>query len=192
LDNKKEKRELIIQAAISIFAKEGFHGARISDIAIAAGIGKGTIYEYFKSKTQLFEEMIKYTLEIYIANIELISQGRTSTQERLKRFVELAIEIARQHMDIGRIYIQETGLVGENIIHIMLSTQKRILEMIEGVIQKGVELEELRPVDTRIAALSFIGGLKHLTMYYFFIYKRSLDEEEINKYVDLYISGLKK
>ena len=95
-------------------------------------------------------------------------------------------------MDIGRIYIQETGLVGENIINIMLTTQKRVLEMIEGVIQKGVELEEFRPVDTRIAALSFIGGLKQLSVYYLFIYKRSLEEEEINRYVDLYISGLKK
>ena len=127
-----------------------------------------------------------------MVNINLIAQDTTSTRDRLKSFVELAFEITRQHMDIGRIYIQETGLVGENIINIMLTTQKRVLEMIEGVIQKGVELEEFRPVDTRIAALSFIGGLKQLSVYYLFIYKRSLEEEEINRYVDLYISGLKK
>ena len=61
MDNKKDKRRLIIEAAMKIFARDGFHKATISDIAEVAGIGKGTVYEYFNSKTELFEDMIKHT-----------------------------------------------------------------------------------------------------------------------------------
>jgi len=192
LDNKKEKRELIIDASIKVFAKDGFHKAKVSEIAETAGIGKGTIYEYFKSKTQLFEEMIKHTLNVYLENAEIVIEKKISSRQKLKEFAQSAMDLTQQHMDIGRIYSQETGLVGENIIKIMLATQKRIVQMIEDVLQEGVEAEELRPVDLRIAALSFIGSLKHLRMYHYFIYKRNMTEEEIDNFIELYISGLKK
>lgn len=51
---KEEKRYLIIQAAASVFAHKGYSGTAIADIAVQAEIGKGTIYEYFKSKEDLF------------------------------------------------------------------------------------------------------------------------------------------
>ncbi len=192
MDLKKEKRELIIQAAIKIFAKEGFHAAKISSIAQTAGIGKGTIYEYFDSKSQLYEEMIKYTIEIYMQNISSIFEDTKSTRERLKKFVELAFNIAKEHMDICKIHNHGTEVVGEKSINIMLTTQKRVMEMVEGVIQQGIENGELKPIDTRIAALAFLGSVHHMTVHYLFIYKRDIMQEEIDSYVDIYINGLKK
>ena len=177
---------------MKIFAKEGFHKAKISDIAETAGIGKGTIYEYFHSKSALFEEMIKYTLEICLENIDFILLNNDSYINKLKNFVQLAIDLTHQHLDMARIYSHETGLVGENIIKMMLSSQKRIIEMIEQVLREGVESKELRPVDLRIAALSFIGGLKHIIMYHYFISKRSMTEKEIDEYINIFVRGLIK
>lgn len=57
------KKENIITAAISVFSKSGYAGARISDVAQKAGIGKGTVYEYFQSKEALFFATFEYLME---------------------------------------------------------------------------------------------------------------------------------
>ncbi|MGD9239302.1 MAG: TetR/AcrR family transcriptional regulator [Desulfobacterales bacterium] len=51
---KMKKRNQIIEAAAQVFAKKGYSGAVVADIALQANIGKGTVYEYFKSKEDLF------------------------------------------------------------------------------------------------------------------------------------------
>ncbi|MEN6392180.1 MAG: helix-turn-helix domain-containing protein, partial [Syntrophomonas sp.] len=60
----KGKRELIIEAAIKVFSQKGYHNTRMEEIAQAAGIGKGTIYEYFESKLQLFQSMMEDSLQV--------------------------------------------------------------------------------------------------------------------------------
>ena len=52
--DREEKRDSLVKAAASVFASQGFSRARIADIAEAADVGKGTIYEYFDSKEELF------------------------------------------------------------------------------------------------------------------------------------------
>ena len=56
--NKQEKRSRLVHAAIPIFAKSTFREAKMNDVAISADVGKGTLYEYFDSKDELFLEKI--------------------------------------------------------------------------------------------------------------------------------------
>jgi AcrR family transcriptional regulator len=65
--DKKEKKDLIIEAAIREFIKKGFPKTTISDIAQAAGIGKGTVYEYFSTK----EEIVNQTFEYFVRSLEI-------------------------------------------------------------------------------------------------------------------------
>ena len=55
-----DKRLRIIEAAVIVFSRKGFHRAKVEEIAEVAGVGKGTVYEYFKSKKELFLEMVLY------------------------------------------------------------------------------------------------------------------------------------
>lgn len=55
--DKAAKRQEILQAAISVFVEKGYHGAKMADIAVAAGMGKGTLYEYFPTKESLPKEI---------------------------------------------------------------------------------------------------------------------------------------
>ncbi|NLU48034.1 MAG: helix-turn-helix transcriptional regulator [Syntrophomonadaceae bacterium] len=56
------KREAIIQAALQVFSEKGYHNARMEEVATVAGIGKGTIYEYFDSKLQLFQAVLENSI----------------------------------------------------------------------------------------------------------------------------------
>jgi AcrR family transcriptional regulator len=53
-NRKEEKREAIIRAAAEVFTQKGYFGTRMAEVAVAAGVGKGTVYEYFRSKEDLF------------------------------------------------------------------------------------------------------------------------------------------
>ena len=57
MDEKQERRDNILEAAALVFSEKGYHQARVEEIAVQAGIGKGTVYEYFASKLELFQEM---------------------------------------------------------------------------------------------------------------------------------------
>ena len=81
MDLKEKRQEEIIQAAMNVFSKNGFESSKMEDIATEAGIGKGTIYGYFSSKRELFEEMICYNIDKYKKELSKIVVGQQSFSE---------------------------------------------------------------------------------------------------------------
>lgn len=65
-----DKRSRIFEAAVQVFARDGYHGANVGDIAKQAGVAKGTIYNYFSNKATLFQEMYTTIEETIWAGIE--------------------------------------------------------------------------------------------------------------------------
>ena len=65
--DKNQKRKDILASARALFKEKGFHSTKIEEIAQGAGVGKGTIYEYFKNKQEIFDETcIEYVESIYL------------------------------------------------------------------------------------------------------------------------------
>lgn len=83
--DKKEKREQIIRAAIRLFARKGFSRATISDIAEAAGTGKGTIYEYFETKDQIIQDSFKFFIKEMEFDFEHILLSSFPAVEKLRQ-----------------------------------------------------------------------------------------------------------
>jgi AcrR family transcriptional regulator len=80
-----EKKANIIRAAIKVFAKRGYAATRIIDVARSAGIGKGTIYEYFRSKEDLFFAVFQQVMMDSEAPMTTaVASGRGSVSQRLK------------------------------------------------------------------------------------------------------------
>ena len=86
-----EKKNRIIAAAIATFAQKGYAGTRIVDVAHAAGIGKGTIYEYFRSKEELFFE----TLEFLLSEA---GEQTAALAETLEGPMAIRLEILAEHV----------------------------------------------------------------------------------------------
>src|SRR5439155_14870597 len=83
------KRERILEAAIKVFAAEGFYNAKVSQIAQAAGVADGTIYLYFKSKDDLLINLFEDRMEMVNANLREAIDTESSAIARLKRIVRL-------------------------------------------------------------------------------------------------------
>src|SRR5437764_6638495 len=87
------KRERILDAAIKVFAAEGFYNAKVSQIAQAAGVADGTIYLYFKSKDDLLIQLFEDRMERVNANLRAALASETSATAQLKRVVKLHLEL---------------------------------------------------------------------------------------------------
>src|ERR1700749_4916826 len=87
------KRERILDAAVKVFAAEGFYNAKVSQIAQAAGVADGTIYLYFKSKDDLLIQLFEDRMERVNATLREALATEESAALRLKRVVRLHLEL---------------------------------------------------------------------------------------------------
>ena len=101
----KDKRENIISSASEIFGCKGFHQANIVDIADNAGIGKGTVYEYFKSKNELFVEVVKHNTQVYLERLtEDVLKGN-GFHDKLNRYIAIHRQIIGENYESTGIFI---------------------------------------------------------------------------------------
>lgn len=89
--NKKirdERKEQILNAALKIFARKGVGSAKVSDIASAAGVSHGLVYQYFKSKEEIFETLVENAIELTGQATNMISQIPVSPINKIRAFFE--------------------------------------------------------------------------------------------------------
>jgi TetR/AcrR family fatty acid metabolism transcriptional regulator len=107
--DKKEKATRIGSAAVTVFRKLGYHRTRMVDIAEAAGIGKGTLYEYFRNK----EEILRFEFERYFAAFESGAAAAMTEADspggRLLSLVEFAIDHVKEWEDHCAVYVDYFG-----------------------------------------------------------------------------------
>jgi AcrR family transcriptional regulator len=102
-DIRKEKRELILETALEVFATHGYHGASISTIANHAGIAKGLIYNYFESKEELIKEIINSGF-VEIEKIFDPDKDGVLTAEEFEYFISEYIYLLRNNISYWKLY----------------------------------------------------------------------------------------
>ena len=98
---KPDKKELILNAAREIFAEKGYHIATSEEIAKRAGVGKGTIYQYFESKQAIFAEMHQRYLKEYSDSVVALIDENGSFEENMRRIVSFHVDNMQQLASYG-------------------------------------------------------------------------------------------
>lgn len=107
-DSIAEKRNRIFDAAIKVFAKEGFHGATMDKIASASGMGKGSIYRYFKSKEDLLDELLKAKFTEIVDRINKICSTDSNVLEQAREMIESWVFFIQNNHLLYRLIQSET------------------------------------------------------------------------------------
>lgn len=160
------RRGQILEAATSVFARFGVHSARMDDIAEEAGLSKGAVYWYFKSK----DEIIKSILEMYL-NRELQGLhdlvGRSgSVEDRLMLMADHLITELEQYGSVMPIAYEFYALsTRESDIRKSLDAYfQRFINIYEDLIVQGIKRGEIQKVDPNEAATSILALLEGLTL----------------------------
>jgi AcrR family transcriptional regulator len=197
--DKETKKKDIMHAAMEVFAKKGVVKTKIIDIATTAGVGKGTIYEYFRSK----EEIFCSTFDYYFHTMEGMVQESVSKETNPLKQLELIMTVS---LDVFM-------HIGENLAEIMMdfwaegirNKNQMVLDsidlkgiyanyrkMIQKILQSGIEQGVFKQMDVKSTASVFIAAFDGIILQWI------MDREAVNlkkipaALFDGFIEGIKK
>jgi AcrR family transcriptional regulator len=135
--DKKKKAAEIGSAAIRVFREMGYHRARMADIAGAAGVGKGTLYEYFRNKQDILEfEFEQYFAAFFSGAMKAMSQA-SSPGARLVALVDFAFFHLSEWEDHCAVYVDYFGSARADQTGGF--SLKKIYDQIQGIIEKLIK-----------------------------------------------------
>lgn len=105
-EHKDAKRELLIQSAVTVFAQKGFHAAKIQDIADVAGVGKGTVYEYFSTKDELFLAVYDSWMDKYESMMLNAANQISDPVHIADALIDTTVEFYEQHAEHASILLE--------------------------------------------------------------------------------------
>ena len=153
-----DKRSLILRAAVKIFSEKGFHDAKVEDIAQLADVGKGTVYEYFSSKTELFQEMFRAGMQFYLNSIDSEAAGKEATcRERLVKITELHLSFIMEYRELAKITMSEPMQFNQDFRKWMFEEKERKRKSIQAIIEEGISTGEFSQVNPEAATLALTG-----------------------------------
>ena len=169
-DVSEERKKQILDAAMAVFSRMGFHKARMDDIVEESGLSKGTLYWYFKSKDDIIIALLKYFFEREFTDLETILHGEEPVSDRLKTFVEFTMEDVRRMLDLLPLTFEfyALSLRQESIHQFIKDYFHRYMEALDPVIQEGINQGEFQPVNARdvtIALGAIVEGTLLLWIY---------------------------
>ncbi len=154
---EKPKSVLILEAAAQVFSEKGFYAATVEEIASRAGVGKGTVYEYFPSKEALFRAMLRAGMQSYLAAVRSRLKNPTSARGALEQIALAHVGFIREKSALARLIADEQIGLSPEGREWLWRMKERKLEAVARVIAKGIEEGEFRPADPRLAAEVFLG-----------------------------------
>ncbi|NQV38388.1 MAG: TetR/AcrR family transcriptional regulator [Candidatus Marinimicrobia bacterium] len=190
------KKHQIIEAAIRVFAREGLEKGKIADIAKEAGIGKGTVYEYFSSKADVFKAIEEHVTTGMIDVVAEVLKKPVSAEEKLRLIFSISVEHIN-HMGDELLIVTELLVhgarghmfdEGTNTMVDMYSTYRELVEtiLIEGL-QNG-EFREINPPGIATLFLAFIDGI---VWQYVFIKDTSNFKLLLDEALESFLKGIK-
>lgn len=185
---QKSRKDQILEAAARVFGRMGFHGARMEDIAAEAGIGKSTLYGYFRSKRELFDSMISTSFDMFLEEMGRALEEVEDAKEKLGSFVFLYHQYIRNYSDFARVVIRSSGEMHEDIVDKMVAFRKKMLNFIAGIVEEGVRQGIFREVDPSCVAMLFTGILKEMGIALYAGIE--VDRESLERMLDYFFNGI--
>ena len=158
-----DKRRQILDAAITVFARQGFNACRVSDIADEAGVAYGLVYHYFKSKDQVLNELFTERWSLLLAAIEEVDGQSLTGREKLDAVAGFIIDSYRYEPELMKVIIVEVTRAANSFGRTHLAEIRRAYDSIAKIVADGQEAGEFRrDVDAGFASMWFYGAIEQL------------------------------
>jgi AcrR family transcriptional regulator len=148
-ERRKEQRpEEIVEAAMEEFAARGYAGTRLDDVAARAGISKGLVYVYFRTKEELFKAVIRTFLVPRVESLRVQIEASEETSEALIRgpLLELMKQVVRSRLSqVVRLLIAEGPKHPDLTAYYHDQVVRRGISVLRSIIDRGIERGEFRP-----------------------------------------------
>ena len=156
---QEEKRRLIRDAAVRVFARKGFHTCRVGDIAEEAGVAHGLLYHYFASKDELLEIVFRETWAELLDAIRIVEESGEPAREQLRQVAAIMLRSWRRDPDLIRVLVREIGRSPE--LQRRIDALGQVFDAVARIVEHGQAAGEFRSeLDPRLATFVFYGALE--------------------------------
>jgi AcrR family transcriptional regulator len=157
----EEKRRLILDAAVRVFARKGFHTSRVGDIAEEAGVAHGLLYHYFASKDEVLETIFRENWSLLLERIHAVEASGEPSREQLRHVAAIVLRTWSHEPDVVRVLVREIARSAE--LQERIGDLVKPIEAIRRIIERGQGNGEFRAdLDPALAAVLFYGGIDEL------------------------------
>jgi TetR/AcrR family transcriptional regulator, fatty acid metabolism regulator protein len=176
-----DKRRVILDAAVRVFARQGFHTCRVSDIADEASVAYGLVYHYFSSKDEILNTLFLERWDVMLAAIAEADASELSAREKLYAIAGFIIDSYRHDPDLMKVIIVEVTRAANTFGRTHLAKIRDAYAQIAAIVARaqddGVFKTEITP---EFAALAFYGSIEQVLSGWIFD-SRPVREEELER-----------
>jgi TetR/AcrR family transcriptional regulator, fatty acid metabolism regulator protein len=158
-----DKRRNILDAAVRVFARQGFHSTRVSDIADEAGVAYGLVYHYFSSKDEVLNELFTERWSLLLAAIEEADASAGSPRSKLAAVASFIVDSYRHDPELMKVIIVEVTRAANSFGRTHLPEIRRAYDSITKIVADGQEEGAFRrDIDPAFASMTFYGAIEQL------------------------------
>jgi AcrR family transcriptional regulator len=186
-----EKQKYIVAAAEKIFARFGFHKTTVDEIAKAAGMGKSTLYYYFKSKEEIFAAVIQRDAQLILRKLTEAINSSLTPQEKFRNYVRTRMTVIQElsshyamlkaeYFDLHPLIEQERKQFHQNEV-----------DTVTDILQQGVSQGVFTLADVAATAKVIIALLRGVEDQWFISGQAAFNlEQELNVLLNILLKGL--
>ena len=164
-----EKRRVILDAAVRVFARQGFHTCRVSDIADEAGVAYGLVYHYFPSKETILDTLFLERWDVMLAAIAEAERTDLPPREKLRAIASFIVESYRHDPDLMKVIIVEVtraaNTFGRTHVDKIMQAYAGIGRIVDQAQRDGTFRAD---IDAMFAAQAFYGLIEQVLTQWIF------------------------
>src|SRR5437868_5311103 len=132
-----DKRRVILDAAVRVFARQGFHTCRVADIADAAGVAYGLVYHYFSSKDEILDTLFLERWDLMLGAIADADARQPSPREKLQAIAGFIVDSYRYDPELMKVIIVEVTRAANTFGRTHLAKIREAYDQITGIVERG-------------------------------------------------------
>jgi TetR/AcrR family fatty acid metabolism transcriptional regulator len=174
-----DKRRLILDAAIRVFARRGFHACRVSDVADEAGVAYGLVYHYFDSKEEILNTLFRERWQLMLDAIVGIDKETDGTaREKLYMVASFIIDSYRHEPDLMKVIIVEVTRAANSFGRQHLETIREAYGLIGDIVEQARQDGSFKSdISSQFAAMCFYGAIEQVLSAWIFGILPETEEE---------------
>jgi TetR/AcrR family transcriptional regulator, fatty acid metabolism regulator protein len=173
-----DKRRVILDAAMRVFARQGFHTCRVSDIADEAGVAYGLVYHYFSSKDEILDTLFLERWNVMLAAIAEADRTQRSPREKLQAIAAFIVDSYRHEPELMKVIVVEVTRAANTFGRTHLAKIREAYQQIAGIVARaqadGLFRTEITP---EFGALAFYGSIEQVLTRWIFDRDAVADDE---------------
>ena len=158
-----------------VFARKGFHTARVGDIAEEAGVAYGLVYHYFSSKDDVLEQIFRDNWALMLERIRAVETADETARNQLRHVTAIVLRSWKHDPDLVRVLVREVTRTPH--LQRQIHEVGHAFEALRRIIERGQSNGEFRDdIDARLASVVFYGALEEILTAW--VLERLPDDDE--------------